>query len=72
MTVNVAVGGHPRALPIVHELVCSRCGHGESLHPLRELACLACDQRASAGLPSRFCVGFLEDRPAPATARALS
>ena len=29
---------------------------------MRELACLVCDQRASAGLRSEFCVGFLSDR----------
>ena len=51
-----------RAFAIAHEAVCRRCGHGESLHPQRDLACLLCDQRASVGLPSRFCVGFLSDQ----------
>ena len=27
-----------------------------------DLACLVCDQRASVGLMSHFCVGFLSDR----------
>jgi hypothetical protein len=52
--------GPPFAIP--HEAVCLHCGHGESLHPQRDLACLLCDQRASVGLLSRFCVGFLSDR----------
>ena len=46
-----------------HEAVCRRCGHGESLHALRQKACLLCDQRTSAGLPSESCAGFLSDRP---------
>ena len=52
-----------RAFSIVHERVCNRCGHGESLHPLRDLACLVCDQRAEVGLSSRFCAGFMAELP---------
>ena len=60
----------PRAFAIAHEAVCLRCGHGESLHPQRDLACLLCDQRASVGMLSRFCVGFLSDRLERETALA--
>jgi hypothetical protein len=63
VTINTSTE-HPelRAFAIAHEAVCLRCGHGESLHPQRDLACLLCDQRASVGLLSRFCVGFVSDR----------
>ena len=63
VTINTSVEDRERrAFAIAHEAVCLRCGHGESLHPQRDLACLLCDQRASVGLRSRFCVGFLSDR----------
>ena len=63
VTINTPVEHRERgAFAIAHEAVCLRCGHGESLHPQRDLACLLCDQRASVGLLSRFCVGFLSDR----------
>jgi hypothetical protein len=60
MTVSFPI--HPAARPfrIEHERVCARCGHGESLHPLRDLACLVCDQRVSLGMASACCVGVLE------------
>lgn len=70
MTLNVPIAPRRAAFTVVHEQVCLRCGHGESLHPQRDLACLVCDQRASVGLPSRFCVGFLPDQGAPSSARA--
>jgi hypothetical protein len=66
MTVAMSIQRQARAFPIAPEAVCLRCGHGESLHPQRDLACLLCDQRASVGLWSAFCVGFLSDRPVPA------
>ncbi|HEX7172144.1 MAG TPA: hypothetical protein VF365_05990 [Candidatus Limnocylindria bacterium] len=62
MTISISVERERRALSITHEPVCVRCGHGESLHPQRDLACLVCDQRASVGLMSHFCTGFLSDR----------
>jgi hypothetical protein len=62
MTISFSIERERRALSITHEAVCVRCGHGESLHPQRDLACLVCDQRASVGLLSHFCVGFLSDR----------
>ena len=68
MTTSLPIQRQARAFAIAHESVCLRCGHGESLHPMRELACLVCDQRASAGLRSDFCVGFLSDRAASASA----
>ena len=68
MTISMPIERGRRAFPITHEAVCVRCGHGESLHPLRDLACLLCDQRASVGLRSHFCVGFLSDQ-APAGVR---
>jgi hypothetical protein len=66
MPIVIPVERRRRAFTVGHEAVCMRCGHGESLHPQRDLACLLCDQRASAGLMSHFCVGFLSDRAAPA------
>ena len=63
MTVDFRISPRPRPFSIEHEQVCGRCGHGESLHPLRDLACLLCDQRAMIGLPSSFCVGFLAESP---------
>jgi hypothetical protein len=65
MTMSIAIERQRRAFSLTHEPVCVRCGHGESLHPQRDLACLVCDQRASVGLLSHFCTGFLSDR-APA------
>jgi len=62
MTISVPIERRRRAFSIPHEAVCVRCGHGESLHPQRDLACLVCDQRASVGLLSHFCVGFLSDQ----------
>ena len=62
MTISVPIQRQRRAFAVAHEAVCVRCGHGESLHPQRDLACLLCDQRASVGLMSHFCVGFLSDR----------
>ena len=50
-----------RTYAVERDPVCARCGHGESLHPQRDLACLVCDQRADVGLPSSFCVGFLSN-----------
>ena len=69
MTVSLPIRPERKAFGIAHESVCTRCGHGESLHPMRDLACLICDQRASAGLPSLFCVGFLSDRVETSTVR---
>lgn len=66
MTVNIPIpsrGATRARTPFEHEGVCLRCGHGESLHPQRELGCVVCDDRAHIGLPSRFCVGFLADCP---------
>lgn len=62
MTVKLPI--RARAIPfrIEHEDVCRRCGHGESLHPQRDLACVVCDERAQLGIPSQFCVGFVSDR----------
>lgn len=64
MTISIPIEHRHRAFTVAHEAVCVRCGHGESLHPQRDVACLVCDQRASVGLVSRFCVGFLSDRVA--------
>lgn len=64
MTISISIERERRAFSITHEEVCVRCGHGESLHPQRDLACLVCDQRAGVGLMSHFCVGFLSDRQA--------
>lgn len=66
MTVSIPIGAYRASSTIAHEGVCLRCGHGESLHPQRDLACSACDERARVGLPSRFCVGYLSDRAEPA------
>jgi hypothetical protein len=62
MTMTMATQREWRPMPAVHEAVCAHCGHGESLHPQRDLACLLCDQRAEVGLVSSFCVGFRSDR----------
>ena len=43
MTMSIPIQRQRAAFPVVHEMVCMRCGHGESLHPLRDLACLLCD-----------------------------
>jgi hypothetical protein len=66
MTIAIPIERRRHAFSVAHEAVCVRCGHGESLHPQRDLACLLCDQRASVGLVSHFCVGFLSDRAVPA------
>ena len=62
MTIAIPLERRRHAFSVAHEAVCVRCGHGASLHPQRELACLLCDQRASVGLVSHFCTGFLSDR----------
>jgi hypothetical protein len=62
MTIAIPVERRRRALQVAHEPVCMRCGHGASLHPQRDLACLVCDQRASVGLMSHVCTGFISDR----------
>jgi hypothetical protein len=62
MTTSIPIERRRQAFSVSHEAVCVRCGHGASLHPQRDLACLVCDQRASVGLLSHFCTGFLSDR----------
>lgn len=67
MTVRIPIRAANRlSVSIAHEEVCLRCGHGESLHPQRDVACVACDERAQIGLPSRLCAGYLGDRDEPA------
>jgi hypothetical protein len=60
MTARFSIEPEPRSFSIAHDPVCARCGHGESLHAL-SAGCLVCEQRASAGLTSNFCSGYLAD-----------
>lgn len=61
MTAHFTIDPGQRFVSVAHDPVCARCGHGESLHALGVTGCLLCDQRASAGLSSTYCNGYLSD-----------
>ena len=61
MTAHFTIGPGSPHTSIAHDPVCSRCGHGESLHAADAAGCLLCDQRASAGLSSSYCNSYLAD-----------
>lgn len=62
MTISVPIDRRRYAVALPRDPVCTGCGHGASLHPQRDVACLVCDQRADLGLRGPFCAGYRSDR----------